>query len=162
VSVIILIIFFFAFVLLHAKKRSVFWSATKQAGFFVCLGLAFMMVEVLVLILGISIASLIPLLDTLKNHTDSFPLMVRCIMVGGMLFPFAFFMGMPFPLAIKLLPKNRTALVPWLWGLNGVASIPGSAVAVTLVLYLGYRITSLLPAALYCLAAAFVYWFNEE
>ncbi len=210
-SFLILVTFFVAFILLHVQKHSALLPVVRQAGYFMCLGTAFMMIEVLVLqktifiigfptlnlavilavfllaaglgskvggavlrdnirqrlpllvlILGISIAFLIPLIEVLKNHVASFPLSFRCMATGSMIFPFAFFMGIPFPLAIKLLPKKQSAVVPWLWGLNGIASILGSAVAVTLVLYLGYRISSLLPAALYCLAAVLAHWFNRS
>jgi predicted membrane-bound spermidine synthase len=183
----------------------------KQAGYFVCLGLAFMMVEVLVLqktifiigfptlnlaiilavfllaagmgsaatgflmhntvqrrlpvlvlMVGLSLTVVVPLLDLLKSQADSLSLVSRCVAMCGMLFPFAFVMGMPFPLAIRLLPKRQTALIPWLWGLNGIASILGSAVAVTLVLYMGFQITALVPAVLYCLAAALAFGFSGK
>ncbi len=202
---------FIMFVSFNTQNRKAGFSLTKQAAYFVCLGLAFMMVEVLVMqktifiigfptlnlavilavflfaaglgsrvggvllqnhiqkklslalfILGISIASLIPLLDTLKNHTNTFSLMVRCVMVGGLLFPFAFLMGMPFPLGIKLLSGKNAPHVPWVWGMNGVASIVGSVMAISFVLNLGYRMTALFPAALYCAAAAIAYRLNGK
>jgi len=36
--------------------------------------------------------------------------------------PLAFFMGMPFPLALVRVAAARPALVPWAWGINGCAS----------------------------------------
>jgi len=35
--------------------------------------------------------------------------------------PLAFFMGMPFPLALVRVAAARPALVPWAWGNRGVA-----------------------------------------
>ena len=50
-------------------------------------------------------------------------------------------------------PPQLRPLVPWLWGVNGVASIAGSALVVAVALQAGLRLTGLLPAALYALAA---------
>jgi spermidine synthase len=196
---------------LHAREPGRLPAVAKQAGYFVCLGLAFMMVEVLVLqktifiigfptlnlaiilavfllaagmgsavtgflmhttvqrrlpmlvlIVGLSLTVVVPLLDLFKSRADSLSLVSRCVAMCGMLFPFAFVMGMPFPLAIRLLPKGQSAFTPWLWGLNGIASILGSAVAVTLVLYMGFQITALVPVFLYCLASAFAFSFSGK
>ena len=44
------------------------------------------------------------------------------------------FMGMAFPLGMKLAAGARTQLTPWLWGLNGAASVLASVLSVCIAL----------------------------
>lgn len=179
-------------------------GAGVRAGYFVLLGLAFMMVEVLALqkavrlvgfptlnlavvlatfllsaglgsmtsqriaperarrvlravlvVLGLALVGLVPLLDSLYQRFDASSLPVRCLVTAAALAPFAFAMGMPFPLGLRLLPATDRARIPWFWGLNGVASILGSALIVAVVLKTGFHVGALLPAVLYALATVF-------
>src|SRR6185312_15800538 len=47
---------------------------------------------------------------------------VRIGAAAGMLLPMGFVMGLPFPLGLRGAAK-RSGLVPWLWGVNGAASV---------------------------------------
>ncbi|UCE01831.1 MAG: hypothetical protein JSW67_11240 [Candidatus Latescibacterota bacterium] len=109
--------------------------------------------RLLVLLLGALLLLLVPLLDAVHARSDTWPLALRCMALAALLFPFAFLMGMPFPVGIRHLPPHLVAMVPWIWGLNGTGSILGSAVAVAVVLEAGFRVTVLLPALAYVLAA---------
>ncbi len=91
----------------------------------------------------------------------SWPLAARCMAVAGAVFPFAFCMGMPFPLGIRLLPLRRADMLPWFWGLNGVASILGSALVVAVVLQAGFRAAALVPVAAYLLAGGSTGWLEK-
>jgi hypothetical protein len=104
------------------------------------------------LVLGVALVGLQPLLGVLHAPLDRLPLAARAVAVAGVLFPFGFAMGMPFPTAVRMLPEAARLYVPWFWTLNGVASILGSAVVVALVLEHGFRVAGLLPAALYAAA----------
>jgi predicted MFS family arabinose efflux permease len=42
--------------------------------------------------------------------------------------------------------------VPWLWGINGVMSVLGSALATGLAIHVGFRLTLLASAVVYALA----------
>ena len=66
----------------------------------------------------------------------------------------AFFMGMPFPMAIRHLSKNSPALIPWSWGINGCFSVISSALAMFLALEIGF--TSVMIGAVICYALAFL------
>ena len=177
-------------------------------GFFVLLGLAFLMVEVLVLQrtirvvgfptlnlglvlatflvaagcgsavsqrirrraalrrvlagIGLGLLGLLPLLEAIEPTLEALPLAGRCLGLSAVLFPFGFLMGMPFPSGVRLLPGHVRPLVPWLWGLNGIASIAGSALVVAIVLELGFRVTGILPAGLYVLAILALARFDAE
>ena len=59
----------------------------------------------------------------------------RILLVVGMLAPIGLFMGMAFPLGMRLASGRAQALTPWLWGINGAASVCASVLAVVIALY---------------------------
>ena len=63
--------------------------------------------------------------------------------------PLAFFMGMPFPLALRQLQTDDARIVPWAWGLNGFASVIAAAGAQLLAVEHGYTAVAFLGAAAY-------------
>lgn len=69
----------------------------------------------------------------------------------------AFFMGMPFPIGIRLVGAEDKELVPLCWSLNGVFSVLGSIVAVILAMNFGFTATIFIAAGFYY--AAFVVTF---
>ena len=68
--------------------------------------------------------------------------------------PLAFFMGMPFPLALARVAAVRPGLVPWAWGINGCASVLSAVLATLLGMSFGFGAVVLIAIALYILAAA--------
>jgi hypothetical protein len=67
--------------------------------------------------------------------------------------PLAFFMGMPFPTALKKLDNKAKALVPWAWGVNGFASVTGAVLGTFLAISIGFTILAAVALAGYFLAA---------
>jgi len=65
----------------------------------------------------------------------------------------AFLMGMPMPAGLRGLGVSAPHLVPWAWGLNGVASVLGTSTALVVAMNVGYRAVLLLAAGAYLLAA---------
>lgn len=61
----------------------------------------------------------------------------RILAAAGILFPLGFFMGMAFPLGIKMIPTRLRHLMPWLWGVNGAASVMASVLAAVIALNCG-------------------------
>ena len=59
---------------------------------------------------------------------------VRILAAVLLLFPAGVFMGMAFPLGMKLAVTRARELTPWLWGLNGAASVLASVLAVCIAL----------------------------
>lgn len=184
----------------RSKERSV-GIALRQASYFTVLGLAFMVVEVLVLqktvllvgfptlnlavvlavfllaagigsaasssvvtrfgrrgliavilFLCVLLCSLVPLLEALQAPFDSLSITWRCVALALALFPFAFLMGMPFPIGVRLLEDNAGTSIPVFWGLNGIASVFGSTLAVAMALLSGFQWAMLAGAAFYLLA----------
>ena len=59
---------------------------------------------------------------------------VRILVAVLLLFPAGLFMGMAFPLGMKLAAARAQDLTPWLWGLNGAASVLASVLSVCIAL----------------------------
>jgi hypothetical protein len=47
------------------------------------------------------------------------------------------FMGMAFPLGMRLAMASRAGLGPWLWGVNGATSVLASVLAVVIAMAFG-------------------------
>ena len=78
---------------------------------------------------------------------------LRIVAAQLLIAPLAFFMGMPFPLALANLKPNAPALVPWAWGINGCASVISAVLATLLAMSFGFSTVVLLAAGLYAAAA---------
>jgi hypothetical protein len=78
---------------------------------------------------------------------------VRIAAAASMLLPMGFVMGLPFPLGLGA-ARNRSELVPWLWGVNGAASVLCSVLAT--VVALGAGISASFWSGVACYACAFV------
>jgi hypothetical protein len=67
------------------------------------------------------------------SHFESATTPVRIAVAVAILFVPGLFMGMAFPLGMKL-AAGRVHLTPWLWGVNGATSVCASVVAVGIAL----------------------------
>lgn len=65
----------------------------------------------------------------------------------------AFFMGRMFPALMKYLHAVEPALIPYVWGVNGFASVITGPLSMLLFLHTGYWAGSLIAAGLYICAA---------
>jgi hypothetical protein len=68
--------------------------------------------------------------------------------------PLAFFMGMPFPIALSRVAAGAADFVPWAWGINGFASVVSASLATLLAVEFGFTPVIVMAVALYGLAAA--------
>lgn len=63
-----------------------------------------------------------------------------------------FLMGFPFPLGLRLLSElKREDFIPWVWGINGMASVVGSVMAIVIAMSLGFTEAIFAGAGLYFL-----------
>ena len=83
-------------------------------------------------------------------ETGSTPL--RILVAVAILLPPGFFMGMAFPIGMRRALKESPELAPWLWGVNGAASVCASVLAV--VIALGAGISAAFWTGVACYAAA--------
>lgn len=63
-----------------------------------------------------------------------------------------FALGMPFPLAVRLMSRTRRAIIPWGWAMNAYATVVGSVLSVLLAMFYGFSMVYLLAAAAYGIA----------
>ncbi len=69
-----------------------------------------------------------------------------------LLSPLGFFMGMPFPLALRLVNQIAPRLMPWVWGVNGCLSVLSSILSVMIALSFGFSSVLLCAAIAYLIA----------
>jgi len=81
---------------------------------------------------------------------------LRIAVAVALLCPLALLMGMPLPLGVKLAASRNPNLIPWLWGINGAASVLGSVLAVVLAIGAGFTAALGVGAACYIAALALV------
>jgi hypothetical protein len=70
--------------------------------------------------------------------------------------PLAGLMGMPMPLAIRLVSRSAPELIPWAWGVNGATSVMGSVAALVVAIASGFNQALIVGAGLYLLACVFI------
>jgi hypothetical protein len=81
-------------------------------------------------------------------------LALTVVMVGAL----SFFLGWPFPMGLREISGRFPSLVPWAWGINGCASVIGAVLGKMISMSAGLRMTMLVAALLYVIAA-FVFSF---
>ncbi len=67
--------------------------------------------------------------------------------------PLGFFMGIPFPMGIRIIKKE---LIPWSWAANGSASVLSPILAILIALYLGYNLVFILAGFIYTIGFVFI------
>jgi len=80
---------------------------------------------------------------------------LRILAALGLIAPLAFFMGMPFPVAIESLSAHRDSLVPLAWGANGCASVTGAVLAALVAVSYGGSAGIVIAFLFYACAALF-------
>jgi hypothetical protein len=74
---------------------------------------------------------------------------LRMLLMGLLLSPLGFVMGIPFPKGIQLLSRKDEGFIPVAMGVNGVGSVFGASSAVPLAMLFGFSIIFLLAVSIY-------------
>lgn len=74
---------------------------------------------------------------------------LRMVISVILLAPLGFFMGMPFPLGIRVVDQRSPDLIPWAFGINGGASVVSSVVSIVLAMGGGFSVVFLVAGLLY-------------
>jgi hypothetical protein len=77
------------------------------------------------------------------------PLSTKIAIAVGLLAPLGFFMGLPFPLGLGRVSEGAPGLVPWVWGINGCASVVAAVLASLLAIHVGFTTVLALALSLY-------------
>ncbi len=94
-----------------------------------------------------------PLLKTLLNCT----VIWKSLSAVFLLAPLAFFMGMPFPLGLQVVSNRNSEYIPWIWGINGLASVVAPVLGSLLIVNIGFYPLMFVSLALYLFAFLFFY-----
>ena len=77
-------------------------------------------------------------------------LIIRVLATVALLTPLGFIMGFLFPSGLRLLKEmDMENYIPWMWGINGVGSVLGSALTIVIAISFGFTEAMLLGAACY-------------
>lgn len=92
-------------------------------------------------------------LDLLISATIGLPFAARAALMTLVSAALALSMGVGFPSGVRMLGPSADRAIPWVWALNGGASVMGSIIAMALSMAFGYRLTLLLGGGAYLAAA---------
>ncbi len=111
----------------------------------------------LILLVAVIIACInlayLKLLTPIFSELITASLFVKFLATILLIAPLAFFMGLPFPLALSVLARHAQPLIPWSWAVNGCASVVSTVLALLLAIHIGYNTVIILAVLLYCIAA---------
>lgn len=83
-----------------------------------------------------------------------FPLWIRSISTVILVAPVALCMGMPFPYGIRRVSDQARDAVPWMWGVNGGATVVGSILAIICAIRFNFTTVLVFAALGYGIALA--------
>lgn len=87
---------------------------------------------------------------------------VRILIAVLMLFPLGLFMGMAFPLGMKVAHTRSASLTPWLWAINGATSVCASVLAVAIALSSGISTSFWTGVGCYVIAVVAFAWARSK
>ena len=88
-------------------------------------------------------------LPALFQGTISLPLAGRVTITALALAPLGLLMGTPFPQGLSLARRDAPDLLPWIWAVNGCASVVSAVLAPMIALDLGFRVVMIIGAGAY-------------
>jgi hypothetical protein len=86
------------------------------------------------------------------RYFDAVSIAVRIVVAVAILLPIGFFMGMAFPIGMRRALAEAPSIAPWLWGVNGAASVCASVLVVVIALGAGISAAFWVGAAFYLIA----------
>ena len=84
------------------------------------------------------------------------PDFVRIVVTVLLVAPLAYFMGMPLPAGLTGIRQIDPRLLPWVWGINGCASVLSAILAILLIIEIGFN--GVLLSAILCYTLALNKW----
>lgn len=100
---------------------------------------------------SISVITTLFTINKIVLTTNEFNLGYKIITIFFVLLPMGMLMGIPFPIGIRKLKENvkNVDIVPLMWGVNGIFSVIGSIMAISISMKLGFNITIIVGSLLY-------------
>ncbi|MBI5417542.1 hypothetical protein HZA55_06300 [Candidatus Poribacteria bacterium] len=104
--------------------------------------------SILIISIIITMFGLVPFI----NATIQLNIVTRSFLLFIFVFPVSFFMGMMLPAGLKLAKTRGETDIPWYWGVNGIASVIGSILAVVLSMSYGFTLAFAIAGIFYATA----------
>jgi predicted membrane-bound spermidine synthase len=89
------------------------------------------------------------LLPTVVKISLGLPFVLKVLITVVVLVPLGLLMGIPFPSGLKIIERTSAELIPWVWGINGTASVISSILAMLLALSFGFKVVLVTGALCY-------------
>ena len=89
----------------------------------------------------------------LSESTLQLPSAERAALAVAVIFPLAFLMGMPSPIGVRILRRERPDAIPWVWAINGCFSVVGIFSSRIAGLFWGFDRVLFAGVALYLVCA---------
>lgn len=88
-------------------------------------------------------------IDLLLNIFIDLTESLKILIVIFLLFPLGFFMGMPFPVMLKIVKQKDNLILPWALSINGFFSVISIIVAVLFSIFWGFNVVLFLSIIVY-------------
>lgn len=92
------------------------------------------------------------LIGDFLSNTVGFHIGMRILLTGLIIAIPSFFMGMPFPIGLKIVDTLEKSNVPWAWGINGCVSVISVSFAAIIAVEVGFMAVMLLASLAYGIA----------
>ena len=109
------------------------------------------LITILILISVIIIIYILVLPDIFALSLK-FKFYLRVLIAIGLIAPLGILMGVPFPSGIRLVEKQSSPLIPWLWGINGASSVLSSVFSWVIAINFGFNLVLVLAMVTYFIA----------
>ena len=96
------------------------------------------------------------------RHYEAASTPVRIAIAVAILLPIGFFMGMAFPIGMRRALREAPSIAPWLWGVNGAASVCASVLVVVIAIGAGISTAFWVGTLCYVVALAALLWKPER
>ena len=105
-------------------------------------------------LIGIPIVLLVLVLamPTIFGALLGYPLGIRIAATVAMLIIPGILMGMPFPLGLSVVSQFGQSIIPWVYGVNAVASVLGTILVILVAMRLGFTVAIAGASVLYMTA----------
>ena len=100
-------------------------------------------------ILGVGLISLPSIIEFIFKTTLGFNFPIRILISTLIIGSFGFLMGIPFPSGLEKVRNYSSTMIPWVWAVNGFASVLSSFLSILLALSFGFSIIIIIAGLLY-------------
>ncbi|MEW6001175.1 MAG: hypothetical protein AB1638_00770 [Nitrospirota bacterium] len=95
-------------------------------------------------------------IPAITNVISPYPITLKIASVFLIFMPLGLFMGIPFPLGLRILGEKNESLIPWAWAINGCLSVLAPILTILLAISTGFKMVLWFGAASYLMAYSII------